>query len=644
MTRVNAGHENSYMSSLLDSKGQPPPQFDDTSRGVLIALIRDRPTIWNSSAKLVKDDVIASFQQCSAILSNMDSSYTLWVIIEKWCWVVESYVRCHYLNPPVEWRYNNTLDFLKPFKAPNYPYMGCLSKQRRDQLTKMYGDLETIKVMELTENLELPVGIFRDEMAQFAGEEIIKSEIDLMSRTVGQVVNAKRRGRPTKNRSPTDQFTNLTPHSAQFQKLLDANLPPSELGQADEFGFTLGMYNFLVDIIHEKPAIWNSEHQQEDDEQTEEQLFEKVAKELTVKFKGLVDDSQLDKMTGPFIKTVWNSMQEKYRDEESVISLPKWRKTLHILSHKLMPPFALENVFIKSEDPSTSAGLTSGGNVASSSPTGSSQSEDSRMATSSPATNTQFTPMPGMSNGSKSIQTVLDNLVARSLKEGSAEYSELKHILEQKKTDNDNGPAAKRLKQNGSPPRTILYNDGRKVPQAPISTWVPPREDLTSKVKEEPSIQTPKKAQATAVIKSGIPLEKQLKKLQQQNAATLIPVTSASLQSRTNLLGLTPMVLPQSAIQQALLKKMDTSSPMASISLSSQPTQVLMNGGMNGNSDDCKWNFLGKLVTTVAREVESRDQLAACELFRDLQQVLYQYQIKSLQPKESNSQLKPGSL
>lgn len=48
----------------------------------------------------------------------------------------------------------------------------------------------------------------------------------------------------------------------------------------------------------------------------------------------------------------------------------------------------------------------------------------------------------------------------------------------------------------------------------PISTWVPPREDLTAKVKDETVQSVPqRKAQATAVIKSGFPLEKHLKKV-----------------------------------------------------------------------------------------------------------------------------------
>lgn len=63
-------------------------------------------------------------------IKNVESSkyttflFSVWVIIEKWCWVVESYIRCMSMDPEGEWRYKNTLDHLKPFISSTYPYMG----------------------------------------------------------------------------------------------------------------------------------------------------------------------------------------------------------------------------------------------------------------------------------------------------------------------------------------------------------------------------------------------------------------------------------------------------------------------------------------------------------------------------------------
>ncbi|PIC35547.1 hypothetical protein B9Z55_014868 [Caenorhabditis nigoni] len=339
-----------------------------------------------------------------------------------------------------------------------------------------------------------------------------------------------------------------------------------------------------------------------------------------------------------------------------------------------MPALTLADVFIKSEDPSTSfSGFPSRATVAS--PAGSSQSEDSRMAASSPSAATQF----GMSsNGNKSIKMVLENLVARSLKEEQGvnggglagtipvtDYAELKNMLEQGKLMNsENGPPAKRMRPEGSssPPgssRMIVYNDGRKGTQPPTATWVPPREDLLAKQPKEDIIATPpqKRAQATAFVKSGFPLEKQLRKIFQTgvpNMAGMIPVTSASLQRNGLITGLNGMGgLQQSALQQALLKKMEPSTtmaaslpPMQSVSSSQLlQAQAMMNGtssSTNGNATangevDDKWSLLGKLICTMAREVEARDPLSGCDLFKDLQAVMYKHSVESLRPRDNNS-------
>ncbi|ULT96791.1 hypothetical protein L3Y34_004962 [Caenorhabditis briggsae] len=682
--------ENYYLL-LQEIRGQQPPNFDDTSRGVLLALIKERPTIWNSTAKLTKEDVLASFGQVAGFLSNMNPDFSMWAIIEKWCWVVESFYRCTLTTSPTEWRYNNVLDYLKPYCNPHYPYLGCLPKKRRNELTQLYADPEIIKVMEATEEYNFSEGLFRDEMHALAGDEQIDFGAMLSRLTVGQVVNSKRRGRPAKEkqRSPVDAFINLTPQSAQFQKLLEqANgsnftalsfIEPADDG-VDEFnfGFTPAMYSALIELVHEIPQIWAPKYVPKGSSQTREQHFEDIARRMVVKFNGTVDVVTTEKWTGSFMEGVYAKLREKFVNEEKSKTPSTWRyyEALKFTSTEHpMPALTLADVFIKSEDPSTSfSGFPSRATVAS--PAGSSQSEDSRMAASSPSAATQF----GMSsNGNKSIKLVLENLVARSLKEEQGvnggglagtipvtDYAELKNMLEQGKLMNsENGPPAKRMRPEGSssPPgssRMIVYNDGRKgtQPFQPTATWVPPREDLLAKQPKEDLIATPpqKRAQATAVVKSGFPLEKQLRKIFQTgvpNMAGMIPVTSASLQRNGLITGLNGMGLQQSALQQALLKKMEPSTTMAA-SLPSMPSvsssqllqaQAMMNGtssSTNGNATangevDDKWSLLGKLICTMAREVEARDPLSGCDLFKDLQAVMYKHSVESLRPRDNNS-------
>uniref|UniRef100_A0A8R1DFI7 MADF domain-containing protein n=1 Tax=Caenorhabditis japonica TaxID=281687 RepID=A0A8R1DFI7_CAEJA len=771
--------------------------FNDSSRGILLALIKERPTIWNSSANLTKDDVLASFQQCASLLTNMNADYTLWAIIEKWCWVVEAYMRCHTMVPPAEWRYNNTLAYLKPFNSPSYPYLGCLSKKRLAELTELYADTEISKIMETTKSLEFQPGIFREELAILAGEEFTRIRVDteLLAKTVGQLVNARRRGRPSKldKRSPTDQFINLTPQSAQFQKLLENNgatvstpsTNSSDSDPPDEHGLTPAMYTALIDMIREKPEVWKSSHPQKDNAELNEKIFEVFGKDLVEKFKGKVAENVLAKITPQLLRNTWETLRKRFFDEESADINSSWRfyQQLQFLSSRLMPALLLENVLIKSEvcntfsviyplarlfrapnrselafdnyrpralfagdksavgtlflfffsahftcsliiddsmgppppprhllfpptttgaaaastlatstatttdtpvpiplpiqypipyhipnvnwalyqillnnmiamqhtypilEPSTSS---SSARVATASPAGSSQSEDSRMAASSPATvAAQLVQLP-IGGGNKSIQAVLDNLVARSMKEEAVAstsqqptFSELKQILEQSakvNIDANSEPPSKRSKP-GSPlgnPRMIVFNDARKATQAPISTWVPPREDLTAKVKEEPISVTPKKTQATAVVKNGFPLEKFKK-------TPLVQVSAASLQRNGGILGLNPNQLPfsQTALQQALLKKVEA--PIISVPPVSTPQSIqshILNGAMNGNSvaePEDKWSLMGRMLTMMAREVESRDPVAAVELYRDLQACICNHQIKTLMDAQQSS-------
>lgn len=677
-----------YITLLRECKGQLPPKFEDTPRGVLLALIKDRPTIWNSSAKLNKDDVLASFHQCSTVLSNMHPCFNIWAVIEKWCWVVEIYVRCTLTTPPFDWRYNNTLEWLKPYAtvASSYPYLGCISKKRRNELTQMYADPEITRVEKLTTDIEFTPGIFRDELHYLSGDEhLIPCDLDniIMARTVGSVVHAKRRGRPSKadKRSPVDQFVNLTPQSAQFQKLLENNGVSAisavsfvEAEEFDDLGFSPSMYQTLIEMIQEKPGIWQQSHPKRGNAEYREQVFDEVAKILTAKYKDAVDLYQLEKMNSTYVRRAWERLRDTYKQEEHLDANSKWKyfQPLQFLSTQLMPAFHIENGFIKSEEPSTSAGFPVL-NVAS--PAGSFQSDDSRMAASSPSVSaTQF---GAISNGNKSIKVVLDNLVAAQTKKekfgenGNSvfqpqEFHEIRQLLQANmpKLDIENGgPPPKRVKQEDVSPtgssRMIVYNnDVRQSAQAPISTWVPPREDLTAKPKDELLSAPPqKRAQATAVIKSGLPLEKQLKKMFQQHPS-LIPATIAgTLPQRTNLIGMNPLNMANPALHQQLIFKptpttIAAAMPSASLSqiqqhapppqqqqsqrLSHQDTQTDETPApAPPRQPDEKWEMLGRLIASSAREIESRAPLLAADLAKALNDCIYEFTRKSHTSEES---------
>lgn len=133
-------------------------------------------------------------------------------------------------------------------------------------------------------------------------------------------------------RSPVDNFYNLTPQSAQFQKLLESNMSSafsiafaeSEL-IPDDLGFSPAMYMALIDMIQDKPELWQSNHPQKDNLQAQEQLFEDFGKQLIIKFRDTADISVLEKLTGPYVHLVWERLLEKFKEEDSLETVSKWK-------------------------------------------------------------------------------------------------------------------------------------------------------------------------------------------------------------------------------------------------------------------------------------------------------------------------------
>ncbi|CAB3405861.1 unnamed protein product [Caenorhabditis bovis] len=605
-----------FLHNLRTVRGCEAPEWDDCTRGILVALIEERPTIWNDRAKLLKDDVLSSFQQISNILSNKDNRFNVWALIEKWCWMVELYTRSTTFD--IEWRYRNSLHFLSEF----------------------------LKIAAKKEGKQSDVGLFRAEMAFFASETDTLAIPDVISKA--RENGHRRRGRPPKYLEENQNHHDVT-YESHEDKDLDDNA-------FDKFGFNNAMYTFLIDSVREKCELWHYRHPQRNNTELHDQIFDNIASEIQQKFSENMKNSNLCAIDGKTVKLAWAALKDRFHSEEGKPNSSwKFVTNLQFLSMRVMPALLFDQVFLKDKQSAHNSSPSPSGSVNSDS------AASTRIASSSPA---MFT-----TANSKTIQSVLDHLVAAQNKQmmatsqpstsrddntavegvqmSQATLTELQKILTANATQLVNGnvgPPAKKSRtesplSNGTA-TMVVVNDARKNTPATISTWVPPKEDsvttmannTVSKSKDEP---TPKRSQsgvipgATAVIRTNASVDKQLRKnnlqLQQTLAAGLNNGRSTILNS---------VARQNPAISQALFKN---KSPPPS---SQSTNHIGMNGDhmlMTKDNENDKWGYLGKFVTATAREIEQHDPILACHFLKDLQETVIKYQFQSLAASSLNT-------
>ncbi|KAK6747110.1 hypothetical protein RB195_000376 [Necator americanus] len=184
--------------SVEEASLRERPVWNDTLRGILVALVKDRRALWDARFRTSKERTMYYFREIADILSNQDIRMNEWSVLEKWCWMVEMYMRA-VERPSFEWRFKGVMGFHNEFGANGVQYLGSLTPEVLIELTTLYAEteaeLQEIKT-ELNKNSRKGCGTYRADMMIYHKSKT--SSVD--SEAVRPKATAKR-GRP--RRVPT---------------------------------------------------------------------------------------------------------------------------------------------------------------------------------------------------------------------------------------------------------------------------------------------------------------------------------------------------------------------------------------------------------------------------------------------------------
>uniref|UniRef100_A0A158PA31 MADF domain-containing protein n=1 Tax=Angiostrongylus cantonensis TaxID=6313 RepID=A0A158PA31_ANGCA len=86
------------------------PVWNDTLRGILVALVKDRRALWDFRLRSTQERSMLFFRDIATILSNQDKRMNEWAVLEKWCWMMEMFARA-VERPSFEWRFKGAMAF-----------------------------------------------------------------------------------------------------------------------------------------------------------------------------------------------------------------------------------------------------------------------------------------------------------------------------------------------------------------------------------------------------------------------------------------------------------------------------------------------------------------------------------------------------
>lgn len=143
------------------------PVWNDTLRGILVALVKDRRPLWDARFRTTKERTIQLFREIAAILSNQDSRMNEWYVLEKWCWMMEMFSRATERST-FEWRFKGAMAFHLESMLNGIQYIDSLSSTMLQDATARYAETvaEVIEAKsELNSKLKKGNGVYRAEMA-----------------------------------------------------------------------------------------------------------------------------------------------------------------------------------------------------------------------------------------------------------------------------------------------------------------------------------------------------------------------------------------------------------------------------------------------------------------------------------------------
>uniref|UniRef100_A0A7I4YJR7 MADF domain-containing protein n=1 Tax=Haemonchus contortus TaxID=6289 RepID=A0A7I4YJR7_HAECO len=126
------------------------PVWNDTLRGILVALVKDRKPLWDSRFRTTKERSIQLFREIAAILSNQDNRMNEWYVLEKWCWMMEMYTRA-IERPHFEWRFKGAMSFHMGSPSNGIQYIDSLTPDLLAEATARYAETDAEVIESKTE-------------------------------------------------------------------------------------------------------------------------------------------------------------------------------------------------------------------------------------------------------------------------------------------------------------------------------------------------------------------------------------------------------------------------------------------------------------------------------------------------------------
>ncbi|EYB84610.1 hypothetical protein Y032_0313g2185 [Ancylostoma ceylanicum] len=318
------------------------PEWNDTLRGILVALVKDRRALWDARFRTTKEKTMSYFREIADILSNQDARMNEWSVLEKWCWMMEMYMRA-VERPCFEWRFKGAMAFHNEFAANGVQYLSSLTPEILSDLTLLYAETEAeyeqVKI-ELNKKL-------RKGSAGYSAEMLVYHKVNpSLSDTGGSrpKITAKR-GRPRGSSSTTGELSGLArngkedgegkaiplvtsngksicikeensdtlPNKGVFEGPTIASVLEEKLKMATDgdtvqphslsVTWTTEMVDQLIQCVKEIPALWHYDHPQYRNSTMRKKHFSQIAEKL----RSLPGGSSLDDQPTMFSRSCFEN-------------------------------------------------------------------------------------------------------------------------------------------------------------------------------------------------------------------------------------------------------------------------------------------------------------------------------------------------
>ncbi|KAL6738884.1 hypothetical protein Aduo_012382 [Ancylostoma duodenale] len=330
--------------SVEEASLKERPEWNDTLRGILVALVKDRRALWDARFRTTKEKTMFYFREIADILSNQDSRMNEWSVLEKWCWMVEMYMRT-VERPSFDWRFKGAMAFHNEFAANG---VHSLTPEILSDLTLLYAETEAeyeqVKT-ELNKKLRKGSATYRAEMMIYhkmnpsmsdtggtrpkvtakrgrprgsssttaeqllsglakSGKEVVEGKAIPLLTSNGKPINIKEENSDTLS-DKGGVFEGPTIASVLEEKLkmtMDGDtIQPHSLSVT----WTTEMVDQLIQCVKEIPALWHYDHPQYCNSTMRKKYFSQIAEKL----RSLPGGASLN---GDQISAKWSALRDSF--------------------------------------------------------------------------------------------------------------------------------------------------------------------------------------------------------------------------------------------------------------------------------------------------------------------------------------------